>query len=230
MNIESAAFILHRQNYGETSRILRCFTRDFGRVDLICKGCRRAGKQARVLEPFRLYTLSWFGKSELKTLRQADEVNQYALLAQSEKLYCGFYMNELLSQVNRMGEAEPALFDHYEKTLCLISQCQKSDMQVILRSFELVLLREMGYGLSLDFERDGLTAIEPALSYGFEPEQGFYQSTGESGFLARGDSIIALRQGRFENKRQEREARSLMRFIISYYLPNTSIQSRKLFA
>jgi len=227
---ESNAFILHRHTYGETSRIMRCFTRDYGRVDMLCRGCRKSGKQPRNLEPFRRYHFSWSGKGELKTLRQSDELGLYPISSVAEKLYCGFYMNELLSQVIRAGEAEPDMFDLYAMTLSRLTENDVSKIQVQLRSFELSLLQVMGYGLSLDVEKDGVTPIAPSLDYGYEPDHGLYQSRVQHNTLARGDSIIALSNGRFENSRQESEAKRLMRFIIGYYLPNSSIQSRKLFA
>jgi len=230
MKAESAAFILHRQNYGETSKILRCFTREYGRIDIICKGCRQGGKQARIMEPFRRYRLAWSGRGELKTLNQADEIALYSLSTVQDRLYSGFYINELLSQIVKTAVAEMDLFDLYAKTLSELAVCPLSAIRYVLRRFELALLQSMGYGISLDVERDGQTKISPAQAYGFEPEHGLFATSSRQQILASGDTIIALREGKFENIRQEKEARRLMRFILGSYLPNTSIQSRKLFA
>ena len=114
---QSPAFILHRRDYGESSRILSCFTREYGRVDMVCKGCRKSGKSSKVLEPFRRYHLSWTGKSDLKTLVHADESRVHAIHQDSRKLYCGLYLNELLHGLIRAFESEPDLFELYEDTL-----------------------------------------------------------------------------------------------------------------
>lgn len=226
---ESAAFILHRRNYGESSRILSCFTREYGRVDMVCKGCRKPGKASKVLEPFRRYNLSWSGKSDLKTLINVDEYQMFNVHADANKLYCGLYLNELLTGVTRTSEVEPTLFDLYELTLADLASDSGSAIQHILRYFELSMLNHMGYGLSLNYEQDGQTPINPDASYGFQPEHGFFQTALKDQFLAQGDSILALSLGRLTTARQEREARNLTRLLIGYYLPNTKIQSRKLF-
>jgi len=196
---------------------------------MICKGCRKQGKATRVLEPFRLYKLSWVGKTDLKTLIQADEAQVYTLQSTSSKLYCGLYLNELLNGLIRASEAEPEVFDLYRRTLDDLVEGDDSSIQHILRYFELRILEYMGYGVSLTHEQDGMTPIHHDSYYGFQPEHGFFKTTDKEKFLARGDSIIALNAGRLESARHEREARNLTRLLIGYYLPNTKIQSRKFF-
>jgi len=226
---QSPAFILHRREYGESSRILSCFTREYGRVDMVCKGCRKAGRASKVLEPFRRYDLAWSGKSDLKTLVHVDESRVLKIHENSHRLYCGLYLNELLHSLVRAAESEPELFDLYENTLHHLAEAQSSSIKYILRYFELNMLAHMGYGVSLEYEQDGVTPINADTYYGFQPEHGFFKIVGDQQFLARGDSIIALNAGRLESARQELEARNLTRMLIGYYLPNTRIQSRKLF-
>ena len=227
--LQSPAFILHRRDYGESSRILSCFTREYGRVDMVCKGCRKSGKASKVLEPFRCYTLSWTGKSDLKTLVHVDENQVHAIHHDSHKLYCGLYLNELLHGLIRALESEPDLFELYENTLHRLAEDQGSSIKYILRYFELNMLSHMGYGVSLEYEQDGVTPINADTHYGFQPEHGFFRTDARQQFLARGDSIIALNTGRLQSARQELEARNLTRLLIGYYLPDTKIQSRKLF-
>lgn len=226
---ESPAFILHRRDYRESSRILSCFTREYGRVDMICKGCRKSGKARKVLEPFRLYNLSWVGKTDLKTLVHADEVKVLNVQRHANQLYSGLYLNELLNGLIRGAEAETAVFDLYESTLGNLVEDAGSSIQHVLRYFELNMLSYMGYGVSLTVEHDGITPIHQDTHYGFQPEHGFFKTTDKEKFLARGDSIIALNAGQLTSTRHEREAKNLTRLLISYYLPNTRIQSRKLF-
>jgi len=226
---QSSAFILHRRDYGESSRILSCFTREYGRVDMVCKGCRKSGKASKVLEPFRLYNLSWTGKTDLKTLVHVDENRVHTIHQDSRKLYCGLYLNELLHGLIRAFESEPDLFELYENTLHRLAEDQGDSIKYILRYFELNMLSHMGYGISLEYEQDGVTPIDADAHYGFQPEHGFFKTAASQQFLARGDSIIALNAGRLESVRQEQEARNLTRLLIGYYLPDTRIQSRKLF-
>jgi len=228
-HLQSEAYILHRRDYGESSRILTCFTRDHGRVDMVCKGCRKSGKSGRVLEPFRCYRLSWSGKSDLKTLIQIDELSMPSITANASRLYCGFYLNELLRGIIRLAQSEPELFDLYHDTLNRLGEHGETSIQPLLRRFELNMIQFMGYGISLQYESDGETPIFADKYYGLRPDQGFYTTAIEAEIVARGDSIQALHLGSSMTPRQEREARNLTRMLISYYLPDTAIQSRKLF-
>lgn len=230
MKQTSTGFVLHRQNYRESSRILRCYTRDFGRVDILCKGCRSARKNSRNLEPFRVYELSWSGKGELKTLSQVDELSVFSISQSSESLYCGFYLNELLHQLTRSGETDEQIFDLYSETLSKLSRTTDDGIQPILRQFELSLLHCSGYGISLQCEYDQVTPVQPDARYEFRFEQGLCRVNGNEKYLAHGDALLALQQGIFENDRQLREARIFMRHLIQYYLSGNTIHSRKLFA
>jgi DNA repair protein RecO (recombination protein O) len=196
---------------------------------MICRGCRKSGKSNRVLEPFRYYRLSWTGRSDLKTLTLIDELPMPSITANADRLYCGFYLNELLRGVIRAAETEQELFDLYHHTLVRLAADQESSVQPLLRYFELSMIRFMGYGISLEYESDGETPISVEKYYGLNPDQGFYVTASEKDLLARGDSILALQTGSTMSARQEKEARNLTRALISYYLPDTAIQSRKFF-
>ncbi len=227
----SDGFVLHRRNYGETSKILSFLTQGHGRVDMLCKGCRSSGKKNRILEPFRRYSLHWSGRSGLKILRQHDEVAAYSLSSEQERLYCGLYLNELLHSIIRMNEVEPRLFILYDATLAELVHCDKENIAPLLRLFELSLIRLMGYGVDLDVESDGETPIDENVSYAFAVEQGFSRSHAGENILVHGDTLVALSLGKFSSKRQLKEAKRFTRFLINYYLPtNFSIQSRKLFS
>ena len=89
-------FILHTYPFKETSVVAEAFTCSHGRVALIARGARRPASALRgLMQPFTPLLLSWFGKSELKTLHAAEW--QGGLIApQGRALMCGFYLNELL--------------------------------------------------------------------------------------------------------------------------------------
>jgi DNA repair protein RecO (recombination protein O) len=90
------AFILQQRKFRETSLIIDVLTRDFGRISLLAKGVRKAkSKTAGLLQPFIPLTLSYVGKSELKTLTDV-EITQPFIQLQGLAVYCGFYVNELI--------------------------------------------------------------------------------------------------------------------------------------
>lgn len=226
---ESRAFILHRHNYGETSRILRSFTFDHGRVDFICKGCRASGKRMRAIEPFRQYRVEWSGRSDLKTLRLAEELDFYPLSENPRKLNCGFYINELVSEIIRHGQPEPDIYKIYDRTLARLAAGEDAFAQHLLRQFEFELLKVSGYGLSLDVEGDGHTALVPGATYGFEPERGLFRTGHAPEVLASGAAILSLKSCEPGPEETQHEVRRLMRAIMQHYFPGASIQSRRLF-
>jgi DNA repair protein RecO (recombination protein O) len=76
----SAAFILRRNPYRDTSFLLDMFTRDAGKITCVAKFSKGKGTRTKgMLEPFRLLEVSWTGRGEVFTLFHADETCRYAL-------------------------------------------------------------------------------------------------------------------------------------------------------
>ena len=74
MRIElNDAYILHVRAYQDSSALLECLSSQHGLVSLIAKGVKRPKSRFYgVIQPFILLQLSWVGRSELKTLTQAE--------------------------------------------------------------------------------------------------------------------------------------------------------------
>ena len=138
------AFVLHSYPYKETSLIVEVFSRDYGRVPLIAKG---AHSQLRgVLQTFQPLQLGWTGKSEVRTLTTAEWIGGLLPLERSA-LLCGFYLNELMVKLLARDDPHPALFDHYVSALNQLAHDEPA--AIVLRQFELALLRETGVAASL---------------------------------------------------------------------------------
>ena len=82
-------FLLHSKPYSETSLIVDLLTRQHGRVRCIAKGFRKASKKgvSRVIFPYLEYAFSWYGRSELKTLTDAEATIAADVLAPRCALY-----------------------------------------------------------------------------------------------------------------------------------------------
>ena len=81
------SYLMHQMPYSETSQIVRIFSQNYGRVDLIAKGSKRPKSKFRsFLQPFLPLQLSWSGKSQLKTLREAEIHGQYLTRIQGKHL------------------------------------------------------------------------------------------------------------------------------------------------
>lgn len=151
----SAAFVLHRYDWSETSLILDLFTRDRGRLAAVAKGAKRPYSQLRpALLPFQrvLVSVSQAAKDEapdIVTLRSAEWAGGGPMLA-GVALFSGFYLNELLMKLLARQDPHPVLFDAYAATLPALAASDELLTPAALRAFELVLLREIGLLPQLD--------------------------------------------------------------------------------
>lgn len=228
-------FILHTYPFKETSVVAEAFTRSHGRVALIARGARRPTSTLRgLIQPFTPLLLSWFGKSELKTLHAAEW--QGGLIApQGRALMCGFYLNELLLRLLARGDAHERLYDRYVDTLGqLAGECGATDyeratyFERILRRFEKNLLSEIGYGATFDVDADNGMPIEPGTHYVFQPERGALRAGGQPGCPVTGQTLIDLAAGRFEQPATLAEAKTLMRTLINHTLGAKPLYTRQL--
>jgi DNA repair protein RecO (recombination protein O) len=234
VNNESG-FILHTYPFRETSVVAEVFSRSHGRIALIARGARRPASSLRgLMQPFTPLLLSWFGKSELKTLYVAEW--QGGLMApQGRALMCGFYLNELLLRLLARGDAHEALFDRYIATLDLLAgEACSTDYERILRRFEKNLLGEIGYGATFDVDADSGAPIDSNARYVFQPERGALRtldgmdSSGQPGCPVSGQTLIDLAADHFERPVTLVEAKSLMRTLINHTLGGKPLYTRQL--
>jgi len=223
------AYLLHTYPYRETSLVAEIYTRDTGRVALIARGARRPRSALRgVLMAFQPLLLAWSGKSELKTLHKAEWQGGYVPL-RGLSLICGFYLNELLLKLLPREDPHEQLFEAYAAALAQLPAAQ--DHAAVLRRFERVLLRELGYGLVLDREVASGNPIEPATRYRYVPERGPLQARegGEqSGVELAGQTLIDMAVDHYADPRTVQQSKALMRALINHCLGQQTLHTRQL--
>src|SRR5579871_1599800 len=98
MRIEQQpAFVLHARAYRETSLLLECLTRDFGRIGVVARGVRsqRGRLQRSQLEPFQPLLMDLQFRGEMASLRGAEPAGPAPRLVGDAGL-SGLYLNELV--------------------------------------------------------------------------------------------------------------------------------------
>lgn len=168
---EEPAFVLHRYDWSESSLILEVFTRNHGRIALVAKGVKRPTSQFRpVLLPLQPLMLSWGGDAEVRTLKSAQWQGGH-VMPTGEALISGSYLNELLMRLLARDDAHPQLYDRYALAVQLLAE--RGDAQaVIVRAFELLLLRELGLLPDLSREGSSLALLQSEQRYVIEAESG----------------------------------------------------------
>ena len=222
------AYILHSYPYRETSLVIEAFTRDAGRIAMVARGARRPKSALRgVLLAFQPVYLSWFGKSELRTLHSAEWQGGQARL-QGLALMCGFYLNELTLRLMTRDDPHERLFAHYQATLERLASVDQP--AIALRLFERDLLRELGYAMLLEREAKNGEPILPEQEYVYEIESGPQRAGSNTPAFTRlrGQTLLDLAAGRFSDSHSLQQSKSLLRMLINHHLAGQPLNTRQL--
>ncbi|RFF26404.1 MULTISPECIES: DNA repair protein RecO [unclassified Wenzhouxiangella] len=225
---EQPGWVVHRRPWRESSLLIEFFAREYGRVGLVAKGARSARSAWRGLaEPFVPLAASWSRRGEMGTLTSLDTTGpRYRLTGRA--LWCGLYVNELLLRLLERDDPHPRLFDACDVVLSGLASGEVPQ-SLLLRRFELVLLRDMGVAPDFHSDAEG-TVIEPDGLYHLQPEAGFVPVDRPGGAVFSGAAIRALEAGTTDERETAREMRELMRQLIDHHLAGRELASRRLLA
>ena len=174
---DEPAYVLHRYDWSESSLILEVLTRHHGRIALVAKGAKKPSSNFRpILLPLQPLHLAFGGDAEIRTLRSSEWMGGH-VMPTGEALMAGYYLNELLIRLLARDDPHPALFDAYALTVHIIAQEGRSSeglqtLEVALRAFELMLLREIGFLPSLKSQTANLADLQTETAYVLIPEGG----------------------------------------------------------
>jgi DNA repair protein RecO (recombination protein O) len=221
------AFVLHSYPYKETSLIIDMFTRDHGRVALVAKGAKRPHSKLRgVLQTFQPLSGSWSGKSELRTLIDAEWVGGMLPLEKSA-LLCGFYLNELLVKLLARDDPHPVLFDHYVATLNQLAHNQPAP--IVLRKFERALLKETGVAADLSRSTVGRALLDPAADYVVDPERGAREARlSDTWPVVSGKTLLDMESEDYSDPHTQAQSKQLMRFLLAHHLGGAPLNTRQI--
>ena len=223
------AYILHRRRYRETSLLLECISAEYGRVGVIARGAMRARKRGGdPMQAFQSYKLAWSGRAELRSLVKLEPVGR-GLQLSGERLFSGFYVNELTMRMTTRQDPNPDLYRVYERTLKALAQ-PAAGIEPILRLFEKTLLDACGYGLQLHYDAASGDEIEPNRHYRYLVDEGpVIANNDEHGLIVSGHTLLAIAgQSDFDSVAQA-ESKKLMRFVLQHYIGSRPLASRSLF-
>jgi DNA repair protein RecO (recombination protein O) len=220
-------FVLHSFPYKETSLIVDMFTREHGRVALVAKGAKRPHSKLRgVLQTFQPLSVSWSGKSELRTLIDAEWVGGMLPL-EKNSLLCGFYLNELLVKLLARDDPHPALFDHYVSTLNQLAHDEPA--QIVLRKFERALLKETGVAADLGRSTTTGASVEAGTDYVVDPERGAREAgEAENWPVVSGKTLLDMEREDYADPQTQAQSKQLMRFLLAHQLGGAPLNTRQI--
>ena len=220
-------FVLHSYPYKETSLIVDVFCRDYGRVALVAKGAKRPHSKLRsVMQTFQPLSIGWSGRTEVRTLIDAEWVGGMLPLEKSA-LLCGFYLNELLIKFLVRDQSHTSLFDHYVSTLNQLGHNEPAP--IVLRKFELALLRDSGLLGDLTYCTCKKDRVLPDILYVFEPDNGARPANeGDSLPKVLGRTLLDMHCGEYGDIVTQLQSKILMRYLISYHLHGAPLRTRQI--
>lgn len=173
---DEPAFVLHRYDWSESSLILEVLTRHHGRVALVAKGAKRPSSNFRpVLLPLQRLAVAFGGDAEIRPLKSAEWAGGQ-VMPTGDALLSGYYLNELVLRLLARDDPHPRLFDAYASAVQVLASEHGEALQPALRTFELLLLREVGVLPALDAQTATLAPLEPQARYSLVPEGGLVES------------------------------------------------------
>jgi DNA repair protein RecO (recombination protein O) len=221
------AFVLHSYPYKETSLIVEVFARDYGRVPLMAKGATRPHSQLRgVLQTFQPLQVAWTGKSEVRTMVSAEWVGGLRPLERSA-LLCGFYLNELLVKLLARDDPHAALFDHYVAALNQLAHDEPP--AIVLRKFELSLLKETGVAGNISAVAATGQAVLAEQLYVIDPERGAREAmVSDTMPVVNGKTLLDMEAGDYSDTATQQQSKFLMRYLLSHHLNGLTLNTRQI--
>lgn len=211
-------YVLSAKPYGDSSLLIEIFTPAHGRLGLVARGARGPKSRTRVLlQMLQPLLLSWIEGGELGTLSAVEAHGHPPDLA-GERVFYGWYLNELLLKLVQRRDPHPQLFDAYVEALQRIAG---EHAQAGLRFFEMRLLAETGYGLHLDDD------IDAATHYRLDAD-GALRAAPASASSYSGASLMALAQDRLDTPQALADARKILRAALRLQLGGRELETPKM--
>jgi DNA repair protein RecO (recombination protein O) len=152
MLVKTDSIVLNSRKYGETSKIVALFTKEYGRVTVLAKGARKSkSKFGGGLEPMSINQAMFYMKPnrDLYLLSKVEISSANGTIYDSiESMSCGLMILESVMQTQDSGAGNIELFEMLELAIDELGKGKASPFAVFA-AFQLFLAEQMG--VSFDF-------------------------------------------------------------------------------
>lgn len=150
MIVDVEGIIINTKNYGDTSKILDIFTKEYGVIGVIAKGCKSLKSNLRSVTDkltYATFTL-YYKKDKLSILSEASVINNFSNIKKDiEKISYASFLIDLTNQVYKQCE-DASLYDLLISSLIKIND--NFNPLIITNILELKYLEYLGVMPSLD--------------------------------------------------------------------------------
>ncbi|WP_083573528.1 DNA repair protein RecO [Clostridium fallax] len=149
--VDLKAVVIKTQDFRENDKLVWLFSDKLGKVTAIAKGAKKSkSKILSITLPMCYGQYTLFQGKNLYTLSEGKIINSFqGLLGNLEKLTYSSYLCELIDICMQEKESNRYLFKEFITCLYLLNT-DALDYELLIRSFELKLLKATGYNLNFD--------------------------------------------------------------------------------
>lgn len=149
--LETKAVIIKTQDFKENDKLVWFYTEKLGKITAVVRGAKKSKSKFLALTLPLCYGeyMVYKGKN-LYTLQEGKIINSFqGLLNNLHKLTFSSYLCELIDIACSDNEINAEIFRNLVTTLYLLNT-DALDYELLIRAFELKLLKSTGYNLTLD--------------------------------------------------------------------------------
>ena len=151
--VKTEAIVLNKIDYGDSSKIVSLYTKEFGRISAIIKGARLSkSKIGRIVDVMNYIDIILYKKDsrQVQLITQADLILHYTKIKNDlNKLKYASAVLELVYNLTPEGEVNYKIF---KGVVRIFSLMESSDEQtgILLLKFILFFIKETGFELQID--------------------------------------------------------------------------------
>jgi DNA repair protein RecO (recombination protein O) len=139
-------------------------------------------------------------------------------------------LNELVLRLIQRDDPHEGMYAGYEDALSALRA--GAPPAAVLRRFERRMLADLGYGLALTHDAEGVD-IEAATSYTYVPERGALRcaaatQTGDLDLLVVGKTLLDMAHDDYSDPVTIQQSRAVMRAVINHHLGGQPLHTRQL--
>ena len=171
--VKSKAFVLNKLDFGDSSKIVNLYSKEFGRVAGIIKGARSPkSKIGKVVDVLNLVEIIFYKKDgrDLQIITQADLVSNFThIKSDLEKLKYASSIMELVLKLTVEDDPHERLFNGMVKILKRLDSEQTEPMLLFIMFYKF-FLDEIGYGIEVKncSECNAQLSLSPVVLYNYE--------------------------------------------------------------
>ncbi len=152
--VKTNSIILNSMKYSESSKILRVFTRDYGKISLIAKGAISSkNKYGSAIEPLSISEIQFYFKknTDLYLVSSAEtKIHLKIVRNELDRIAVGMMILESISQAHEENDKNEELFDEILNSFELLNTSEFSPI-LAFAYFEIKHCKILGFDLNFEF-------------------------------------------------------------------------------